>query len=92
MELTVVLDYYEAMEPKVVLDYYEAMELTVVLDYYEAMETYSRIGLNLFLGLFDKKLPSYEAFAEKVAAQNLQNFQYEVVSSIQDVGQFCSAY
>ena len=44
-KLTVVFDYYEAMELTVVLDYYEAMKLTVVLDHYEAMETYSRIGL-----------------------------------------------
>jgi hypothetical protein len=57
-KLTVVLDYYEAMETYSRigqpwsygnLQWYwtntKLWKLTVVLDYYEAMETYSRIGL-----------------------------------------------
>ncbi len=58
MKLTVVLDYYEAMEPYsrigLLRSYGNSQsywttaklwKLIVVLDYYEAMETYSRIGL-----------------------------------------------
>ena len=57
-ELTVVLDYYEAMETysrigllriygnlQSYLTTMKLWKLTVVLDYYEAMETYSRIGV-----------------------------------------------
>jgi hypothetical protein len=58
MKLTVVLDYYEAMETSsrigllrsyANLQWYwtttKLWKLTVVLDYYEAMETYSRFGI-----------------------------------------------